>query len=126
MHNKRLLANSFVAVIAAAAAPLAFFGPPPLRVIIIGMFLLTGPGGAFVLLLGINRRSTSLEGGFRPLLWSLTFGFSLAITAVTATIMLYVHWWHPSAAVVALSVLTLGLIAFGSIRARRRWAVPRH
>jgi len=122
MPNKRLLATGAVAAMAVAAIPLSFTGPPSLRLAVIGLFLLTGPGAALVLLLGMNRPSTRMSNQLVPLLGSITIGFSLAISAVLSTIMLYAHLWHPAAAVACLAVLTLGLLALGMRSSSRRLA----
>jgi len=122
MPSKRLLATSAVAALAVAAIPLSFAGPTTLRLAVIGLFLLTGPGAALVLLLRMNRPSTRMSNQLVPLLGSIAIGFSLAISAILSTIMLYAHLWHPSAAVAGLSVLTLGLLALGMKRSSRPWA----
>ncbi|GGH98146.1 hypothetical protein ACFFGR_16575 [Arthrobacter liuii] len=113
MANNYLLARASLAGIALAAAPLAYSGPGAIRAIVVGLFLLTGPGGAFILFIGVERMQTALGNRLAPLLLSLTMALSLAIAALSATIMLYVHWWNPSFAAAALAFLSLGLLALG-------------
>ena len=122
MPSKRLLATCAVAAVAVAAIPLSFTGPATLRLAVIGLFLLTGPGSALVLFLRMNIPSTRMRNQLVPLLGSIAIGFSLAISAILSTVMLYAHLWHPSAAVAFLAVLTLGLLAIGMKGSSRRWA----
>lgn len=124
MASNYLLARAALAAVAVAAAPLAYSGPEEIRAIVVGLFLLTGPGGAFILFVGVERMQAALGKQLGPLLLSLTLALSLATAALSATIMLYAHWWHPRSAVAALSFLTLGLLALGLRKARARRTEP--
>lgn len=123
MRSRRPLLAGTVAALAAAAIPLAFVGAPTVRFAVIGVFLLTGPGSALMLMLKVNdgpsRRFGRMLG---PLLGSMAIGLSIAISLIVATAMVYARLWNPSAAVASLAGATLVLIAVGSARPRSRRA----
>jgi hypothetical protein len=110
------------AAVSLAAIPLSFTGPEALRLAVIGPFLLTGPGTAFVLLLkpaGL-RKGTGFE--VLPLAVAIAVSFSLATAILLSTAMLFLGSWHPSVAVSILAVFTLGLLAVADRRSRRKEA----
>jgi hypothetical protein len=117
LSNRPYTAYS-VAVIAAAAIPLSFVGPGGLRLAVIGLFLLAGPGTALVILLRLKPTARQRSTEMLPLAAAIAIGFSLAVSALLATAMLYTHLWYPSLAVSCLSVLTLGMLVLALRRTR--------
>jgi hypothetical protein len=118
MSNNRLYATCIVAAVAAAAIPLSFIGPEGLRLAIIGPFLLAGPGTALVMLLRLKPTPSQRSTEMLPLTVSIAIGFSLALSALVATAMLYAHLWQPSVAVSCLSLFTLGMLVLAVRRSR--------
>lgn len=111
--------GAVVAAVALASVPLSFTGPEPLRLAVIGPFLLAGPGTALILLLKPARIRKGTGFGVLPLAVAIVVSFSLASAILFSTAMLYAGFWHPSAAVSLLAVLTLGLLAVDNRRSRR-------
>jgi hypothetical protein len=101
-----------LAFLAVATIPLSLTGPGWLRLLVIAVFLLAGPGTAVLLLLGWPRNGYALAV-------SMATAISLAVSTLVATVMLYAHQWHPGAGVIGLAALVL--VALGI---RRRMAVP--
>ncbi|HSU71751.1 MAG TPA: hypothetical protein VLI70_09870 [Micrococcaceae bacterium] len=118
MSNNRLYLTCFVAAVAAASIPLSFVGPGGLRLAVVGMFLLAGPGTALVMLLRINPTASQRRTEMLPLTVAIAIGSSLAISALVATAMLYAHLWNPALAVSCLSLLTLGMLVLALRRER--------
>lgn len=116
MQNRRLLIVGLAALLAAAAIPLSFIGPPGLRLAVIGLFLLSGPGVALVLLLRLDNRSSTLSTLVGPLLGALAIGFSVAVSILVATVMVYAQLWSPPWAVTCLAVATLAALAWDWIK----------
>ncbi len=98
-------------LLATAAIPAAFTGPPGLRLAIIGPLVLAGPGGAAALWLahGARRQPTDNPppAGFYL---AVTIATSLAAATLIATAMVYGQQWHPAAGVCILAGLTLTLL----------------
>ncbi|HWE89733.1 MAG TPA: hypothetical protein VG317_09765 [Pseudonocardiaceae bacterium] len=119
-----------LAVLAVAALPLSLSGPGWLRLLVIGVFLLLGPGTATLLLLrwprfgyhGPDAGDPPAAAMMLPLAISLAMATSLAISTVVATVMLYAHAWHPAAGVMLLAVLVLLALVFDPQGIRRREA----
>ncbi|WP_427174759.1 hypothetical protein [Arthrobacter sp. 92] len=111
--------GAIVAAVALASVPLSFAGPEPLRLAVIGPFLLAGPGTALILLLKPVRIRKGSGFGVLPLAMAIAVSFSLASAILLSTAMLYAGFWHPSAAVSLLAVLTVGLLAADNRRSRR-------
>ena len=118
MSNSRLYLTCLVAAVAAAAIPLSFIGPGGLRLAVVGVFLLAGPGTALVLLLRLNPTASQRRTEMLPLAGAIAIGSSLAVSALLATAMLYSHLWSPPLAVSFLSLLTLGMLVLAVRRAR--------
>lgn len=112
--------SAVVAAVALASVPLSFTSPEALRLAVIGPFLLAGPGTALILLLkpARIRKGTGFE--VLPLAVAIAVSLSLASAILLSTAMLYAGFWHPSAAVSLLAVLTLGLLAAVDRRSRRK------
>lgn len=111
-----------VAALAIAAAPLSFFGPQELRLAVIGLLMLAGPGTALVLLLRFSSPGAPRATGTLPLAAAIAVASSLAFSTVVATAMIYARIWSPPVAVCLLSGVTLGLLALGVKRSRETLA----
>ncbi|XAS67081.1 hypothetical protein V3C33_16740 [Micrococcaceae bacterium Sec5.7] len=111
-----------VAALAIAAAPLSFFGPQGLRLAVIGLLMLAGPGTALVLFLRFGPPGSPRASGTFPLAVAIAVASSLALSTVVATAMIYARIWSPPAAVCLLSLITLGLLALGVKRSRETLA----
>jgi peptidoglycan/LPS O-acetylase OafA/YrhL len=120
MANRRVLLTCATAILAVAAIPLSFEGPRTLRLAVVGLFLLMGPGSALVLLLKLNRTPARSNNLLTPLLGSIALGSSVAISILVSTAMVYAHLWNPSWAVAGMAAGTLVLLAVAAIRNRRR------
>lgn len=120
MPNKRLLLTVAVAILAAAAIPLSFGGDPMVRLAVIGIFLLVGPGSALVLMLKLSEQSNRFGHLMVPLLGSMAIGLSLAIALILSTVMVYAQLWNPPLAVAGLAGATLLMLALDLTRYRRR------
>ncbi|BAS16620.1 hypothetical protein AHiyo8_49230 [Arthrobacter sp. Hiyo8] len=119
-HRSAATIGIIVAAVALASIPLSFTGPEELRLVVIGPFLLSGPGTALILLLKPARLRKGTGSGVLPLAVAIAVSFSLASAILLSTAMLYAGFWHPSAAVSLLAGLTLGLLAAVDRRSRRK------
>lgn len=104
--------------IAIAAIPLSFFGPEGLRLLVIGLLILAGPGTALVMLLRFGPPDSPEARGTLPLAVSIAVASSLALATIISTAMVFSRIWSPPAAVCLLSLITLGLLALGTQRSR--------
>ncbi|MDQ0819294.1 CHASE2 domain-containing sensor protein [Arthrobacter sp. V4I6] len=111
MAIERRYLSYATAAIAIAAVPLSFFGPEGLRLAIIGLLMLAGPGTALVLLLRFGPPPSAQNGGTVPLAIAIAIGFSLAMSTLVSTAMIYAGLWSPPVGVCILSLVTLGLLA---------------
>lgn len=122
-----------VAAVAIAAVPLSFFGPAELRLAVIGLLMLAGPGTALVLYLRLTSADTydadgavaDGTGAHRfakqsalPLAIAIAVASSLALSTIVATAMVFARVWSPPAAVFVLSLITLLLLILGANRSR--------
>jgi hypothetical protein len=118
-----------VAAIAVAAVPLSFVGPEGLRMVVIGLLMLAGPGTALVLYLRLGSSDTDDADGADgagahrsaavstlPLAISIAVASSLALATVVSTAMVFARMWSPPVAVLVLSLITLLLLALGAKR----------
>lgn len=119
-----------VAAVAVAAVPLSFFGPGGLRMVVIGLLMLAGPGTALVLYIrlgsadpddagadGAGAHRTAAQSTL-PLAISIAVASSLALSTIVSTAMVFAQMWAPPAAVVVLSLVTLLLLVLGAKRSR--------
>lgn len=111
MANERRYVSYATAAVAAAALPLSFFGPGGLRLAVIGLLMLAGPGTALVLLLRFDPPRSMKATGALPLSIAIAVAFSLAMSTLVATAMVYAHIWAPPAGACVLAIVTLGLLA---------------
>jgi hypothetical protein len=117
-----------VAALAVAAVPLSFFGPDGLRVVVIGLLMLAGPGTALVLYLRLGSAGTadgaadgagahrSAAQSTLPLAISIAVASSLALATIVSTAMVFARMWAPPVAVLVLSLITLLLLVLGARR----------
>ncbi|GAB14517.1 hypothetical protein ARGLB_073_00360 [Arthrobacter globiformis NBRC 12137] len=118
-----------VAAVAVAAVPLSFFGPEGLRMLVIGLLMLAGPGTALVLYIRLGSAGTdgtddadgagahrSAAQSTLPLAISIAVASSLALSTIVATAMVFARMWSPPVAVLVLSLITLLLLALGAKR----------
>ncbi|MEO5781413.1 MULTISPECIES: hypothetical protein [Arthrobacter] len=112
MANERSYVTYATAAVAVAAVPLSFVGPGGLRLAVIGLLMLAGPGTALVLLLRLDPPRSMQATGALPLSIAIAIAFSLAMSTLVATAMIYTGLWAPPVAVTLLSIATLGLLAF--------------
>lgn len=118
MANERRYLSYATAAIAIAAMPLSFFGPEGLRLAVIGLLMLAGPGTALVLLLRFGPPPSAHSGGTVPLAIAVAIAFSLAMSTLVSTAMIYARLWAPPVGVCILSLVTLGLLALEVKRSR--------
>jgi hypothetical protein len=112
MATERSYVSYATAALAVAAIPLSFVGPEGLRLAVVGLLMLAGPGTALVLLLHFNpSRSTQATTGGLPLSIAIAVAFSLAMSTLVATAMIYARLWSPPVSVCILSILTLAFLA---------------
>lgn len=114
------------AAIAVAAVPLSFFGPEGLRMVVISLLMLAGPGTALVLCLRLGSGTAEdadgagahRSGGQNslPLAISLAVATSLALSTIVSTAMVFARLWSPQVAVLVLSLITLLLLVLGARR----------
>jgi hypothetical protein len=117
------------AAVAVAAMPLSFFGPEGLRLVVIGLLMLAGPGTALVLWLRLGSPGTdetdvaegagahrSAAQSTLPLAISIAVASSLALSTIVSTAMVFAGMWSPPVAVFALSLITLLLLVLGAKR----------
>lgn len=115
-----------VAAVAVASVPLSFFGPEGLRMAVIGLLMLAGPGTALVLYLRLGSSDTDDADGAGahrsaaqstlPLAISIAVASSLALSTIVSTAMVFARMWSPPVAVLVLSLITLLLLALGAKR----------
>jgi hypothetical protein len=118
-----------VAALAVAAVPLAFFGPEGLRLAVIGLLMLAGPGTALVLYLRLGSADPGADGesdgagahrsaaqSTLPLAISIAVASSLALSTIVATAMVFARMWSPPVAVLVLALITLLLLVLGARR----------
>ena len=115
-----------VAALAVAAVPLSFFGPGGLRMVVIGLLMLAGPGTALVLYLRLGSADTgdadgagahrSVAHSTLPLAISIAVASSLALSTIVSTAMVFARMWSPPVAVLVLSLVTLLLLVLGAKR----------
>jgi hypothetical protein len=122
MANERNYVSYATAALAVAAVPLSFSGPGGLRLAVIGLLMLAGPGTALVLLLRLDPPRSVQATGALPLSIAIAIAFSLAMSTLVATAMVYARLWSPPAGVCLLSAGTLGLLGFEVKRSRRALA----
>jgi hypothetical protein len=115
-------ASYAVAAVALAAIPLSFVGPDGLRLVVIGLLLLAGPGTALVMLLRFGPPDQVEKHSALPLAIAIAVASSLALSTIVATAMVFARMWSPPAAVLLLSLITLGLLALGAKRSREALA----
>lgn len=118
MAIERRYLSYATAAVAIAAVPLSFFGPEGLRLAVIGLLMLAGPGTALVLLLRFGPPPSEQSGGTVPLAIAIAIAFSLAMSTLVSTAMIYAHLWAPPVGVCILSLVTLGLLALEVKRPR--------
>ncbi|MFE4837091.1 hypothetical protein ACFRAU_20750 [Arthrobacter sp. NPDC056691] len=124
-----------VAAFAVAAVPLSFFGPEALRLVVIGLLMLAGPGTALVLYLRFGSADPGAEGdadgagahrsaaqSTLPLTISIAVASSLALSTIVSTAMVFAQMWSPPVAVLVLSLVTLLLLVLGAKRSRAAMA----
>ena len=117
MASERSYVSYATAAIAVAAIPLSFIGPEGLRLAVVGLLMLAGPGTALVLLLRLDPPRSAQATGALPL--SIAIAFSLAMSTLVATAMIYARLWSPPAGVCVLSVLTLAFLGLELKRPQR-------
>lgn len=125
MAIERRYVSFATAAIAILAIPLSFFGPEGLRLAVIGLLMLAGPGTALVLLLRFGPPPSAQSGGAVPLAIAVAIAFSLAMSTLVSTAMIYAHLWSPPAGVCILSLVTLGLLGLEAKRSRSSLAGAR-
>jgi hypothetical protein len=118
MANERSYVSYATAAVAVAAVPLSFFGPGGLRLAVIGLLMLAGPGTALVLLLRLDPPRSMQAPGALPLGIAVAIAFSLAMSTLVATAMIYAGLWSPPVGVCVLAAATLGLLGFELKRSR--------
>ena len=118
MANERNYLSYATAAVAVAAVPLSFFGPGGLRMAVIGLLMLAGPGTALVLLLRLDPPRSMQAPGALPLSIAVAIAFSLTMSTLVATAMIYSGLWSPPVGVCVLAAATLGLLGFELKRAR--------
>jgi hypothetical protein len=115
------------AAVAVAAVPLSFVGPEGLRMVVIGLLMLAGPGTALVLCLRLGSADTDdVDGGAHrsaaqstlPLAISIAVASSLALSTIVSTAMVFAGMWAPPVSVLVLSLITLLLLALRAKRSR--------
>lgn len=113
------------AAVTVAAIPLSFVGPESLRLAVVGLFLLAGPGTALVLLLRFSPASSTVAAGAIPLAVALAVAVSLTLSTVVATVMIYARLWAPPVGVCLLALIALGLLAVDVRRTRSALVVAK-
>jgi hypothetical protein len=111
MATERSYVRYATAVLAVAAIPLSFVGPEGLRLAVVGLLMLAGPGTALVLLLHFNPSRSTQATGALPHSIAIAVAFSLAMSTLVATAMIYARLWSPPVSVCILSIMTLAFLA---------------
>ena len=119
MATERSYVSYATAAVAVAAIPLSFVGPEGLRLAVIGLLMLAGPGTALVLFLRFDPPRSAQATGALPLSVAIAIAFSLAMSTLVATAMIYARLWSPPAAVCLLSALTLVFLGIELKRPKR-------
>jgi|SRR3954467_1711960 hypothetical protein len=119
MATERSYVSSATAAVAVAAIPLSFVGPAGLRLAVIGLLMLAGPGTALVLLLRYDPPRSTHATGTVPLSIAIAIAFSLAVSTLVATAMIYGQLWSPPVGVCILSIVTLALLVIEFRRPQR-------
>src|SRR6476659_3895732 len=104
MATERSYVSYATATVAIAAIPLSFFGPEGLRLVVIGLLMLAGPGTALVLLLRFGPPGSPEARSSLPLAVSIAVASSLALSTIIATAMVFSRIWSAPAAVCLLSL----------------------
>lgn len=119
MATERSYVGYATAAVALAAIPLSFVGPEGLRLAVIGLLMLAGPGTALVLLLRFDPPRSAQVTGALPLSIAIAIAFSLAMSTLVATAMVYARLWSPPAGVCVLSIMTLAFLGLELKRPQR-------
>ena len=117
MATERSYVSYATAAVALAAIPLSFAGPEGLRMAVIGLLMLAGPGTALVLLLRFDSPRSAQAAGARPL--AIAIAFSLTMSTLVATAMIYARLWSPPVGVCVLSIMTLAFLGLEFKRPQR-------
>jgi len=110
MASERSYMSYATAAVALAAIPLSFVGPEGLRLAVIGLLMLAGPGTALVLLLRFDHPRPAQATGALPLSIAIAIAFSLTMSTLVATAMIYARLWSPPAGICVLSIMTLAFL----------------
>jgi hypothetical protein len=119
MATERSYVSYATAAVALAAIPLSFVGPEGLRLAVIGLLMLAGPGTALVLLLRFDPPRSTHATGALPLGIAIAIAFSLAMSTLVATAMIYARLWSPPVGVCVLSLITLAFLGLELKRPKR-------
>lgn len=119
MATERSYVSYATAAVALAAIPLSFVGPEGLRLAVIGLLMLAGPGTALVLLLHFGPTRSATTAGALPLFIAIAIAFSLTMSTLVATAMIYARLWSPPAGVCVLSIMTLAFLGLELKRPQR-------
>ena len=119
MATERSYVSYATAAVAVAAIPLSFVGPEGLRLAVIGLLMLAGPGTALVLLLRFGPTRSATAAGALPLIIAIAIAFSLTMSTLVATAMIYARLWSPPAGVCFLSIMTLAFLGLELKRPQR-------
>lgn len=121
MPNERSYVTLATAAIAVAAIPLSFVGPEGLRLAVIGLLMLAGPGTALVLMLRLDPPRSTQATGILPLSIAIAIALSLAMSTLVATAMIYAGLWSPPAGVCLLALTTLALLGLELRKSGGHW-----
>lgn len=113
MANEGSYVSYATAAVAVAAVPLSFLGPGGLRLAVIGLLMLAGPGTALVLLLRLDPPRSMQAPGALPLGIAVAIAFSLTMSTLVATAMIHAGLWSPPVGVWVMAAVTLGLLGSG-------------
>ena len=119
MATERSYVSYATAAVALAAIPLSFAGPEGLRMAVIGLLMLAGPGTALVLLLRFGPTRSASVAGALPLMIAIAIAFSLTMSTLVATAMIYARLWSPPVGVCVLSIMTLAFLGLEFKRPQR-------
>lgn len=119
MASERSYVSYATAAVALAAIPLSFVGPEGLRLAVIGLLMLAGPGTALVLLLRFDSPRSAQAAGALPLIVAIAIAFSLTMSTLVATAMIYARLWSPPTGVCVLSIMTLAFLGLELKRPKR-------
>jgi hypothetical protein len=119
MATERSYVSYATAAVALAAIPLSFVGTEGLRLAVNGLLMLAGPGTALVLLLRFGPTRSATAPGALPLIIAIAIAFSLTMSTLVATAMIYARLWSPPAGVCVLSIMTLAFLGLELKRPQR-------